>query len=56
MQVYYAETWEHITNLSCIFDKFADKLTKEEKASLNASMYLMDALERNKGVLILKKI
>lgn len=54
MKIYNAETWEHINNLSCIFDKFADKLSPAEKESLNAAMHLMDTVEKNKGTLVLK--
>lgn len=54
MKIYNAETREHINNLSCIFDKFADELSLAEKESLNAAMHLMDAVERNNGTLVLK--
>ena len=54
MKIYNAETREHINNLSCIFDKFADELSLAEKESLNAAMHLMDTVERNNGTLVLK--
>lgn len=54
MKIYNVETQEHINNLSCIFDKFADKLSPAEKESINAAMHLMDTIERNNGTLVLK--
>lgn len=54
MKIYNAETREHINNLSCIFNKFADELSLAEKESLNAAMHLMDTVERNNGTLVLK--
>ena len=54
MKVCNTEIQGHINNLSCIFDKFADKLSPSEKESLNVAMHLMDTLERNNGILILK--
>ena len=44
MKICNVETREHINNLSCIFDKFADKLSLAEKESLNAAMHLMDTV------------
>lgn len=34
MKIYNAETREHINNLSCIFDKFADELSLAEKSGV----------------------
>lgn len=54
MNIYGKDIKQHINNLSCVFDKHSDTLTPQEKESLNAAMQVMDTLERNDGVLILK--
>ena len=46
---------EHINNISCAFDRFCDELTPEEKMSMNAAMQVLDNLNRNNGMLILKQ-
>lgn len=46
---------EHINNIACVFDKFCEQLTPDEKISLNAAMQVLDSLNRNNGVLILKQ-
>ena len=56
MNIYGKDMKQHINNLSCVYDKYLDVLTPQEKESLNAAMQVMDALERNDGVLILGRI
>lgn len=53
MKIFGKEIQQHINILSCIHDKNKN-LTPQEKESLNAAMKVLDALERNGGVLILK--
>lgn len=54
MEIYNKPIQTHINTLSCIFDKFTEELTPQEKETLNAAMNVFDTLEKNSGVLILK--
>lgn len=54
MEIYGKSIQTHINTLSSVFDRFSNELTGQEKESLNAAMQVLDTLERNNGVLILK--
>lgn len=55
MKIYGKSIQTHINTLSSVFDRFSNELTGQEKGSLNAAMQVLDTLERNNGVLILKQ-
>ena len=54
MKIFDKEIQQHINILSCIYDKNKN-LTPQEKESLDAVIQVSDTLERNGGILILKK-
>lgn len=54
MKIYNKPIQTHINTISGIFDRFSGNLNAQEKESLNAAMQILDTLERNNGVLILK--
>lgn len=55
MKLYKKPMRSHIDTLTSIYDRFARELTVNEIQSLNVAIQVLDTLERDNGVIILKQ-